>query len=281
MKVTKKLLAVLISVLLIAAVFAGCSASTESATTITEDTMLIAYTAESKPFIYKDENGELTGFCAELIENTFDSFKNEYKDYAFVQVEPDYVLNEDICYTDESGNEYSAIIMCGAQKNTGTTNKDYSWSENIIENNIITVVSADSSISNYNDLTDVRAGVVGAAAQTALEKNAAISNRLEAVAMDNAEAAFAALDNGEINAVVIDDFNFYTYSNYSSYKVLTGVLDTIEYGFGFAPSNNYSSGFNEAVKEMLSPDYNDGDTLTPLVEKYFGYADACVFPLDD
>ena len=55
------------------------------------------------------------------------------------------------------------------------------------------------------------------------------------------------------------------------------MLDTFEYAFEFAPSNNYSYGFNEAVKEMISAEYGDGDTLTPIVEKYFGYADACVF----
>lgn len=81
----------------------------------------------------------------------------------------------------------------------------------------------------------------------------------------------------DADAVVIEDFDFYNYNDNSNYTVLNGALDTVEYAFRFAPSKDYSYGFNEAVREMQSADYGDGDTLTPLVEKYFGYADACVF----
>ena len=29
--------------------------------------------------------------------------------------------------------------------------------------------------------------------------------------------------------------------------------------------------WNEAIYELKSPDYNDKDEFTPMVEKYFGY----------
>lgn len=278
MKYMKRIIAVLFAVLLIAAMFAGCS-GTKGEAQITKNTMLIAYTEECAPFIYTDENGNLTGFDVEIIENVFDSFKGEYKNYKFVQVEEGYVLNEDTCYTDENGNEYTAIIMCGGtHKNVGTANEDVSWSENIIENNIITAVSLNSTITSYNNIAGAKVGVVSAVAAAALDMNATIKNSLASVTeYATADEAFSALNSGAIDAVVIDDFSFYTYDKANSYSMLPGVLDTIEYAFQFAPSNNYSYGFNEAVKEMISAEYGDGDTLTPIVEKYFGYADACVF----
>lgn len=286
MKSIKKIVAVLLAALLIAALFAGCS-GTKGEAQITKNTMLIAYTEECAPFIYTDENGNLAGFDVEIIENVFETIKNEYKNYAIVQVDEGYVLNEDTAYTDENGNEFSAIIMLGGtHKNVGTANEDVIWSENIIENNIITVVAPNSTITGYGNIAGAKVGVVSAAAAAALDMNITIKNSLASVTeYATADEAFAALNSGAIDAVVIDDFSYRAYDDpFSSAvhpTVLPGVLDTVEYAFQFAPSNNYSSAFNEAVKEMLSADYGDGDTLTPIVEKHFGYADALVFSVDE
>lgn len=278
MKQVTKIISVFLCLLMISSAFAGCAAA-EDEDAVTDATMLIAYTEEVSPFLYTDEDGNLTGFDAELIAATFDAFKGEYDNYKFIKVEEGYRLGEDTAYTDEEGNEYSAIIYCGGiQKNTGTMNEDYNWSSNIIENNIITVVPSASPISSYRDLEGVKTGVISDAAFNALQENASVYNSLSSAQQyATAQEAFAALDAGEIDAVVIDDFDFYTYDGADSYTVLNGTLDTVEYGFAFAKSNDYSSGFNEAVLEISSTDYSEEDTLTPLVEKYFGYADACVF----
>lgn len=70
MKAMKKITCALLCVLLIGSLFAGCSNSNknEEADEITSSTMLVAYTAEKAPFLYKDENGELTGFDVELFK---------------------------------------------------------------------------------------------------------------------------------------------------------------------------------------------------------------------
>jgi len=285
LKLNKKILSIILAAALICCLFAGCSKQESSeAEEITSETMLIAYTEENAPFIYTDPlTDKLTGFDVELIKNTFDSFKGDYKNYKFVKVDKDYILDETACYTDEDGIDYSAIIMCGGlHKNTGTANEDYRWSTNLVENDIITVVKKDSGITDYNNLSGADCAVVSDIAQAALNKNAAVKSRLSLVnSYPDAASAFEALENGEVNAVVIDSFEFYTYEKASDYAVLNGVLDTVEYGFGFAAKNDYSYGFNEAVKEMLSADYGDGDTLTPLIKQYFGYEDACAFTYEE
>lgn len=278
MKFSKKFFSLLLAVLLVGALFAGCSSGESNAGEITEDTMIFAYTGENAPFIYTDESGELTGFDVELVEKTFNSFKGEYSDYAFVQVEEGYVLGEDVCYTDAAGNEYTATAYCGGfMKNTGTVNEDYSWSENIIENNIITVAAGTAKLT-YNDVAGCKAGVVSAAAAAALDKNSAVKASLKSVSeYATADEAFAALDAGKIDLVVLDEFSFYSSEAHSAYTVLSGTLDTVEYAFAFAPSDDYSTSFNEAVKELQSADYGEGDELTPIVSQYFASSDLCVF----
>ena len=212
MKAMKKITCALLCVLLIGSLFAGCSNSNknEEADEITSSTMLVAYTAEKAPFLYKDENGELTGFDVELFKNAFDSFKGDYKNYEFVQVPEGYKLGEDAAYTDENGKTYTAMIFIGAmQKNTGTANEDYNWSANIIENRIVAAVSESSRIASYKDLAGAKAGVVSETAAAALNNNFAVKNSLaSAEAYSSADEAFAALNNGDIDAVIIDDHDF-------------------------------------------------------------------------
>lgn len=288
MNTTKKIFSILMAAALICTVFAGCSKQEGGeAEEITAKTMLIAYTEEKEPFIFTNENGELDGFDVELIKETFESFKGEYENYKFIKVDSNFRLDEDICYTDENGNEFYAVIMCGGlQKNIGTNNEDYKWSTNLIKNDVITAVKNNSGIADYNGLTGMPAAVVSDFAQAALDKNDAVKNRLaSATAYDDIAGAFGDLEKGIVNAIVIDSFTYNKYVKENNiaddYKVLNGALDTAEYGFGFSSKTDYSGGFNEAVKEMLSADYGSGDTLTPLVTEYFGYGEACAFTFEE
>lgn len=241
--------------------------------------MIIAYTEENSPFLYKNEDGEFEGFDAEIIKEIFDSVKGEYKDYTFVQVDAGYKLNEDVCFTDDSKNEFKAKIMCGGtQKNIGTINEDVNWSVNIIENNIITVVPAESRLIDSDIPSGSKAGVTSDIAMAALNRNQAYKNNFEEIKeYASVLEAFAALDSGEIDAVITESFDFYNMESNEKYTCLPGVLDKIEYAYQFAKNDDLSYSFNEAIREMQSADYGDGDTLTPLVEKHFGYKDACVF----
>ena len=134
----KKIFAFLLCIAVIGCVFAGCSKSGE-ADEITDKTMLIAYTEEVEPFLYKDKNGKLTGFDVDLFEKIYDNVKNDTKNYKFVKVDKDYKVGDDIAYTDKKGTEYIAYTMIGAvQKNVGSVNEDFSFTDDIITNKIIT-----------------------------------------------------------------------------------------------------------------------------------------------
>ena len=53
--------------------------------------------------------------------------------------------------------------------------------------------------------------------------------------------------------------------------VLDGEIDTIEYVIACAKYSGWYTTINEAVREIKSEDYGDGDEFTPIVKKYFKY----------
>ena len=271
MKVFKKIFAIALCGILIASAFAGCSKSGE-ADKITDKTMLIAYTDEVEPFLYKGKNGKLAGFDIDLFKKIYDNVKNDTKNYEFVKVDKDYKVGDDVAYTNKDGDEFIAYTMIGAvQKNVGSVNEDFSFTNDIITNRIITVTKSGNNISDYNDLSGKKLAVVTDIAKAALDKNATIKNNNKNTLYPTIEDALSALDNGSVDAVITDEFNFSPLENAEKYQVLNGELDKISYAFMFKKSDWVVENWNEAIYELKSPDYNDKDEFTPMVEKYFGY----------
>ena len=271
MKVFKKIFAIALCGILIASAFAGCSKSGE-ADKITDKTMLIAYTDEVEPFLYKGKNGKLAGFDIDLFKKIYDNVKNDTKKYEFVKVDKDYKVGDDVAYTNKDGDEFIAYTMIGAvQKNVGSVNEDFSFTNDIITNRIITVTKSGNNISDYNDLSGKKLAVVTDIAKAALDKNATIKNNNKNTLYPTIEDALSALDNGSVDAVITDEFNFSPLENAEKYQVLNGELDKISYAFMFKKGDWVVENWNEAIYELKSPDYNDKDEFTPMVEKYFGY----------
>ena len=271
MKVFKKIFAIALCGILIASAFAGCSKSGE-ADKITDKTMLIAYTDEVEPFLYKDKNGKLAGFDIDLFKKIYDNVKNDTKSYKFVKVDKDYKVGDDIAYTNKDGDEFIAYTMIGAvQKNVGSVNEDFSFTNDIITNRIITVTKSGNNISDYNDLSGKKLAVVTDIAKAALDKNSTIKNNNKNTLYPTIEDALSALDNGSVDAVITDEFNFSPLENAEKFQVLNGELDKISYAFMFKKGDWVVENWNEAIYELKSPDYNDKDEFTPMVEKYFGY----------
>ena len=280
----KKLLAVVLCVLLLGSVFAGCSGTKDEQTgEITDDTLLIAYTGDNAPFFQMDKKGNASGFEADLIAKIFDSIKDDCKNYAYVKVEPGYRLGEETAYTDKDGKTYIAYMAVGGlQKNDGTNNEDYSFTNTVISNRVVTVVKKGSRIKDYSNLGGAKLAVVSQAAQKALADNAAIAQRSAktTTVYKTAQEAFTALYGGKADAVVIDEFDLrpLNFTVDGQKKALAdwttelgGQLDTEEYAFATAKYDRLKDDINEAILELKDPKYNDKDEFTPIVEKHFGY----------
>lgn len=271
MKFIKKIGAVLCAVAVIAMCFAGCS--NQNSEKYGSDTAIIGYTSEASPFITNVKNGKASGFEADLWEAIFDSVKGDLKNYRFEKVNDGYTLEEDGGFYDSSEREYSACLLFGkVAKNSGTFNKDYSYTEPIISNRVITIVPKGSNIKTYNDIDGAKVGVVGTVAKSALEKNTAIYNRCASVDTITLDESTKSLGT-KYDAVVIDELTYCPTDSAkaNTYDIIDGELDTIEYVIACAKNSGWKDSINEAIREMKSEKYGDGDEFTPLVEKYFGY----------
>lgn len=274
MKKLKKLLAVVLCLITVVLCFAGCSKSGE-AEEITARTLLVAYTQECEPFIY-EKDGALVGFDVEVVEKIFDSVKNDFTNYKFVKVEPDYRIGEDAYCVDKDGKECIAYVMVGGvQKNVGDINERFTFSQDIINNKVIAITSDGNAVTNYTDINGKDIGVINGVAATALDKHSAIKNGAKSVVQYDANdvaKAVADLQAGTIKALVIDEFNYYTAEiNRDVLTVLDGEMENISYVYAFKKYDWYVDAFNEAINELQDPSYNDADEFTPIVEKYFGY----------
>ena len=90
MKTTKKLLAIALSVMLIALCFTGCSSNQEEK--YSDTVAILGYTDIAEPFITEVNDGTAQGFCADLWAEIFDSVKGDLKSYIFEQVNEGYTL---------------------------------------------------------------------------------------------------------------------------------------------------------------------------------------------
>lgn len=271
MKSFKKVLALVLCFAMVAALFAGCSSNKEE--TYSDTTLIIGYTDSVAPFLEVDENGNATGFEAELWKAIFNDVKGDLKNYVFEKVDEGYILEEDGGFFDEAGKEYSAGLLFGAvSKNNSTFNEDYSFTEPLITDRVIAVTAKDSKVKDFASFESANAVTVGKLAEETFQKNSAISSSCKAVtSIENIEDALAMLDNGTADVVITNELSFNPLGKADSYAVLPNVIDTIEYVIATAKWSGWKWSINEAVRELKNEKYGKGDEFTPMVEKHFGY----------
>ncbi len=267
----KKICSVLLCIALAATLFAGCSNAKKEK--YTDTVLIVGYTQAVAPILEVDKDGKATGFDAELFEKIFDAVKGELKSYTFEQVEEGYTLEKSGGFTDSKGKEYSAGLLMGvATKNQGTFNEDYSFTDPIITNRVVGVTKKGSERSGWAHLKDAKVLTVSEAAATAFAENRAISSVCKSVtAAKDINAALAALDSGNADVVVTDEFSLMPTKKADSYQVFEKELDKIEYVIACAKYSGWKDSLNEAIFELKSEEHGKGDEFTPMVEQYFGY----------
>ncbi len=271
MKRMKKILSILLCIALIGVLFAGCSSKEEAK--YSDSKLIIGYTEEVAPFIEIDEKGEANGFIPELWAKLFDNVKGELTSYTFEKVDAGYELEKQGGFFNEDDEtEYSAGLLMGAvSKNDGTFNEDYSFTEPIITDKIIAVTTADSKVKSFADFKGAKVVAVNGVALNAFQKHDAISGVSKLTAVDNIDAAINALNKGKADVIIVDELSFLPNEKSKEYTILDNELDTIEYVIACAKYSGWKWSINEAIRELKSEKYGEGDELTPLVEKFFGY----------
>lgn len=272
MKTIKKIISILLCVVFITMCFAGCSSKDDEK--YTDKTLIIGYTESAAPFLEVNAEGKASGLYAELWKKLFKDIKGELENYVFEKVDEGYALEESGGFFDSNGKEYSAGLLMGAvSKNNGTFNEDYSFTEPIITNRVITVTAKDSKVKTYANFEGAKVVVFGENAKTAFTKHAAISKAAASITeVKSIDEALAKIDDGSADALVTEELFYMPNEKADSYAVLDKELDTIEYVIACAKYSGWKDSINEAVYQLKSKDYGEnGDEFTPIVTKYFGY----------
>ena len=253
----KKFIALVMSVVLVLGLFAGCGGSGEDSdlASIQKKGKLIVGITDYAPMDYKDENGNWTGFDAEFAQLVAKELGVEVEffliaDWSKKVFELDS-KNIDCIWNGMTINE-ELLSTC-------------SVSDPYVVNAQVVVMKADA-VANYADaasLADLKFAVEnGSAGQTAAQ-NAGVKN---IVAVQDQAAALMEVAAGTADACVIDITMAYAMTGEgTSYADLAVglTLTSEEYGIGFRKGSDVTAKVNEIMAKFME----DG-TLDALAEKY-------------
>jgi len=253
----KKFLAMLLSVLLVLSLFAGCGGgkSDSDLAYIQDKGKLVVGITDYAPMDYKDENGEWTGFDAEFARLVAKELGVDVEffliaDWSKKVFELDS-MNIDCIWNGMTINE-ELLSIC-------------SVSDPYVINAQVVVMKADA-VGNYPDaasLTGLTFAVENGSAGQVAAQDIGVQ---DIVAVQDQAAALMEVAAGTADACVIDITMAYAMTGEgTSYADLAVglTLTSEEYGIGFRKGSDVTAKVNEIMAKFMQ----DG-TLDALAEKY-------------
>lgn len=252
----KKFLAMLLSVLLVLSLFAGCGGKSDSDLAYIRDKgKLVVGITDYAPMDYKDESGEWTGFDAEFARLVAKELGVDVEffliaDWSKKVFELDS-MNIDCIWNGMTINE-ELLSIC-------------SVSNPYVINAQVVVMKADA-VGNYPDaasLTGLTFAVENGSAGQAAAQDIGVQ---DIVAVQDQAAALMEVAAGTADACVIDITMAYAMTGEgTSYADLAVglTLTSEEYGIGFRKGSDVTAKVNEIMAKFMQ----DG-TLDALAEKY-------------
>lgn len=260
----KKFLAIALSVLMVAAMFTGCTkkASTgEQASGAAEGEKIVfkhGFDLDYPPYSYRNDDGEMGGFDVELAQAVCEYYGWEYQPVPFNWDAKDAELNAGNC----------DCIWSGFTRNG--REDDYTWSISYSDNTQMIMVPDDSDIKTLDDLAGKVVGVQTATSAYDLLNDEEGQKELKDTfkdlkVYDTYTIAFNDLQVGGIDAIAIDvtSGNFLMSSN-EGYHFLDDVLGSEQYAIGFRKGEeDLCNKVNEALMALV-----ENGTYDAIGQKY-------------
>lgn len=259
----KKIVALVLSLVLIAACFAGCKEANEK-------TIVVGYTIYA-PMNYKDDSGKLVGFDTELAEAVFGNMG-----YKVIFKEIDWPSR----YTDLNSGNIDCIwngFTANANDDDGQSRASkVDFSYNYMENRQVIVAKSGSGIATVEDLTGKIAAVESSSA------GEGYASSFEGVTikgvLKQTDALMEVL-SGTADFCVLDAQLAKSYCGKGDYADLAMVdalsSDVEYYAIGFEKGSDLTAKVNAELEKLAA----DG-TIAKLAEKY-GVANTAITDFSD
>ncbi len=254
MKTTKRLLTLLMALLLIATIFTGCAKEKSDWETIQEKGKLVVGITDWAPMDFKDENGEWTGFDAELARMVGNALGLEVE---FMEIDWNSKIME--------LNGGMVDCVWNGMTLTDEVLSAMECTKPYVLNSQVVVMKAENA-SQYSEAADiaelsiaVEAGSAGASAAADCE----LSNINEVALQSTALMEVAA---GTSDACIVDKtMAAAMIGEGTSYEdlVVALVLTDEEYGIGFRKGSELAAKVNELLDEFRA-----NGSLQALADKY-------------
>lgn len=248
-------------------VFASCGSSSDSSDSSSskkEKTYTVVFEATFPPFDTTDDNGDPAGFDVDMMNaiGEKEGFKVKFTTMSFDALIPAL----------QAGN--ADIIASGMNADDPNRQKKVDFSKRYYKSGLIVMVKKNNkTIKGINSLTSSmkvasQTGTTGATKAQKLQKQGKIK---EAVILDGFDTCILQLQNGDVDAVIIDKPVGEEYMNKhpNKFKAVGKVLDAERYGIAVKKGNKallkkINAGLNAIIKdgtyEKLCKKYN----LDPL-----------------
>ena len=246
---------------------------TATAESVVPSNVVIGSDIPYRPFEYETTSGELTGFDVDIAQAVFEdqlSVNYEFKPTSFDSIIP-------------SLNNGNFRIIMSAMTINDTRDEKVDFSDPYFTAYQTIIVRADSSISSRGDLegtvVGVQKGTTGANAAEELQSE--FDGNIELNRYDQIPAAFQALKNGQVSAVINDNtVNAEFASQEDNIEFIEGEGAAVEAGQDAPPYltltvENYGIAFREddseflqRVNEALATIKNNG-TYDEIYSEYF------------
>jgi polar amino acid transport system substrate-binding protein len=246
---------------------------TATAESVVPSNVVIGSDIPYRPFEYETTSGELTGFDVDIAQAVFEDqlgVNYEFKPTSFDSIIP-------------SLNNGNFRIIMSAMTINDTRDEKVDFSDPYFTAYQTIIVRADSSISSRGDLegtvVGVQKGTTGANAAEELQSE--FDGNIELNRYDQIPAAFQALKNGQVSAVINDNtVNAEFASQEDNIEFIEGEGAAVEAGQDAPPYltltvENYGiafreddSEFLERVDEALATIKNNG-TYDEIYSEYF------------
>ncbi|MBQ8960942.1 MAG: amino acid ABC transporter substrate-binding protein [Ruminococcus sp.] len=246
----------------------ACGSSTSSSETSTgEDTslqkvldakqLILGLDASFPPMGFTDDNNEIVGFDIDVAQEVCNRMGVE-------------LVKRPINWDTKEQDLNVGTIDCiwNGMSVNASRQEAMNLSDPYMQNEMIFVVPANSSVKSMDDLSGKTVGVQsGSTAQEILEGWDKYSEITASPLEDNVEA-LRQMELGFSDAVFLDSVvaNYFITSNDKDYVVLEGNLEAEEYAIGFRKNDQ---ALRDKVQQTLSEMKSDG-TLGEISTKWFG-----------